>query len=82
MSFTSTTNSGLKILRQFGGIPAFNSLMISDFAGAGEDSFRIGSVTALRALKLLPIMRMANFSQIGMKTRSMRPLIIASIAAR
>jgi outer membrane porin, OprD family len=42
MSFTSTSNNGLKILRQFGGVPAFNSLMISDFAGAGEDSFRVG----------------------------------------
>ncbi len=42
MSFTSTTTSGLKILRQFGGVPAFNSIMISDFAGPSEDSFRVG----------------------------------------
>jgi hypothetical protein len=42
LSFTSTTDDGLKILRQFGGVPAFNSLMISDFAGASEDAFRVG----------------------------------------
>jgi outer membrane porin, OprD family len=41
ISFTST-NNGLKILRQFGGVPAFNSVIISDFAGDGEDSFRLG----------------------------------------
>jgi hypothetical protein len=41
MSFTGT-NNGLKILRQFGGVPAFNSVIISDFAGDGEDSFRVG----------------------------------------
>jgi outer membrane porin, OprD family len=41
ISFTST-NNGLKILRQFGGVPAFNSVIISDFAGAGENSIRAG----------------------------------------
>ncbi len=41
ISLTST-NNGLKILRQFGGVPAFNSVMISDFAGDGENSFRVG----------------------------------------
>jgi outer membrane OprD family porin len=41
LAFTSTTD-GLKILRQFGGVPAFNSVIISDFAGAGENSIRVG----------------------------------------
>lgn len=41
LAFTGTTD-GLKILRQFGGVPAFNSVIISDFAGAGENSWRVG----------------------------------------
>ena len=40
-SFTSTAD-GAKILRPFGGPPAFNSLMISDFDGAGENAFGAG----------------------------------------
>jgi hypothetical protein len=41
LSFTSTAD-GSKILRPFGGVPAFNSLMISDFDGAGENSVAVG----------------------------------------
>ena len=41
ISFIST-NNGLKILRQFGGVPAFNSVIVSDFAGDGEGSVRVG----------------------------------------
>jgi hypothetical protein len=41
MAFTSTAD-GSKILRPFGGVPAFNSLMISDFDGAGENSWGVG----------------------------------------
>jgi outer membrane porin, OprD family len=39
--FTSTAD-GSKILRPFGGVPAFNSLMISDFDGAGENACGVG----------------------------------------
>jgi hypothetical protein len=41
LSFTSTADDS-KILRPFGGVPAFNSLMISDFDGAGENSVAVG----------------------------------------
>ena len=41
MAFTSTAD-GSKILRPFGGVPAFNSLMISDFDEAGENSWGVG----------------------------------------
>jgi hypothetical protein len=62
MSFTSTTASGLKILRQFGGVPAFNSLMISDFAGAGEDSFRIGVSYDFARIGLAGVKAFANYA--------------------
>jgi hypothetical protein len=62
MSFTSTTVSGLKILRQFGGVPAFNSLMISDFAGAGEDSFRIGVSYDFARIGLTGVKAFANYA--------------------
>ena len=40
-SFTSTAD-GAKIRRPFGGPPAFNSIIISDFDGAGENAFGTG----------------------------------------
>jgi hypothetical protein len=52
----------LKILRQFGGVPAFNSLMISDFAGAGEDSFRIGVSYDFARIGLAGVKAFANYA--------------------
>jgi hypothetical protein len=62
MSFTSTTANGLKILRQFGGVPAFNSLMISDFAGANEDSFRVGISYNFERIGLAGLTAFANYA--------------------
>jgi hypothetical protein len=62
MSFTSTTNNGLKSLRQFGGVPAFNSLMTSDFAGAGEDSFRVGVSYDFARIGLAGLKAFANYA--------------------
>jgi outer membrane porin, OprD family len=62
MSFTITTANGLKILRQFGGVPAFNSLMISDFAGAGEDSFRVGVSYDFARIGLAGFTAFANYA--------------------
>jgi len=41
LSFTSV-GDGSEILAPFGGVPGFNSLMISDFDGAGENSVAVG----------------------------------------
>jgi hypothetical protein len=60
MSFTST-NNGLKILRQFGGVPAFNSVMISDFAGDGENSFRVGISYDFARIGLAGFKAFANY---------------------
>jgi hypothetical protein len=86
ISFTST-NNGLKILRQFGGVPAFNSVIVSDFAGVGEDSLRVGisydfARIGLAGSKVLSTTRMVNFSRTGTKMRSTAPLIIVLITAR
>jgi hypothetical protein len=62
MSFTGTTTDGLKILRQFGGVPAFNSLMISDFAGADEDSFRVGVSYDFARIGLSGVKAFANYA--------------------
>jgi hypothetical protein len=87
MSFTSTTASGLKILRQFGGVPAFNSLMISDFAGAGEDSFRIGVSYDFARFGLAGVKAFANYAHGKLssnqgRTRSTLLLTTVLIAAR
>jgi hypothetical protein len=60
LSFTST-NNGLKILRQFGGVPAFNSVMVSDFAGDGEDSFRVGLSYDFARIGLAGFTAFANY---------------------
>jgi outer membrane porin, OprD family len=60
LAFTSTTD-GLKILRQFGGVPAFNSVMISDFAGAGENSFRVGVSYDFARIGLTGLKAFANY---------------------
>jgi outer membrane porin, OprD family len=62
VAFTSTTNNGLKILRQFGGVPAFNSLMISDFAGASEDAFRVGVSYDFARIGLTGLKGYANYA--------------------
>ena len=60
LSFTST-NNGLKILRQFGGVPAFNSVMVSDFAGDGEDSIRVGLSYDFARIGLAGVTAFANY---------------------
>jgi hypothetical protein len=60
LSFTGT-NNGLKILRQFGGVPAFNSVMVSDFAGAGENSFRVGLSYDFARIGLAGFTAFANY---------------------
>ncbi len=60
LSFTST-NNGLRILRQFGGVPAFNSVMVSDFAGDGEDSFRVGLSYDFARIGLAGFTAFANY---------------------
>jgi hypothetical protein len=60
LAFTST-NDGLKILRQFGGVPAFNSVMISDFAGAGENSIRVGVSYDFARIGLTGFKAFANY---------------------
>jgi outer membrane porin, OprD family len=61
LAFTSTTTDGLKILRQFGGVPAFNSVMISDFAGAGENSWRVGLSYDFARIGLAGLKGFANY---------------------
>jgi outer membrane OprD family porin len=61
VAFTST-NNGLKILRQFGGVPAFNSIIISDFAGAGEDAFRVGVSYDFARIGLTGLKAFANYA--------------------
>jgi hypothetical protein len=60
LSFTST-NNGLRILRQFGGVPAFNSVMVSDFAGDGENSFRVGLSYDFARIGLAGFTAFANY---------------------
>jgi hypothetical protein len=60
ISFTNT-NNGLKILRQFGGVPAFNSVMVSDFAGDAEDSFRVGLSYDFARIGLAGFTAFANY---------------------
>ena len=60
LAFTSTTD-GLKILRQFGGVPAFNSVIISDFAGAGENSIRVGVSYDFARIGLTGFKAFANY---------------------
>jgi outer membrane porin, OprD family len=60
LAFTSTTD-GLIILRQFGGVPAFNSVIISDFAGAGENSIRVGVSYDFARIWLTGLKAFANY---------------------
>jgi hypothetical protein len=60
VSFTST-NNGLKILRQFGGVPAFNSVMVSDFAGNDEDSLRVGLSYDFARIGFVGVTAFANY---------------------
>ena len=61
MSFTSTADDS-KILRPFGGPPAFNSIMISDFDAAGENSFGLGVSYDFARLGLKGVTAFANYA--------------------
>jgi hypothetical protein len=61
VAFTSTAE-GSKILRPFGGTPSFNSLMISKFDGAGEDSVRVGLTYDFARLGLTGVKAFANYA--------------------
>jgi hypothetical protein len=62
LSFTSTADDS-EILRPFGGPPAFNSLMISDFDGAGENSFAVGVSYDFARLGLDGVKAFANYAR-------------------
>jgi outer membrane porin, OprD family len=61
LAFTSTAD-GSKILRPFGGVPAFNSLMISDFDGAGENSWGVGLSYDFARIGLTGVKAFANYA--------------------
>ncbi len=61
VAFTSTAD-GSKILKPFGGVPAFNSLMISDFDEAGENSWRIGLSYDFARIGLTGVKAFANYA--------------------
>jgi outer membrane porin, OprD family len=61
LAFTSTAD-GSKILRPFGGPPAFNSLMISDFDAAGEDGWRVGLSYDFARIGLTGVKAFANYA--------------------
>ena len=61
LSFTSTAD-GSKVLRPFGGVPAFNSLMISDFDGAGENAWGVGLSYDLARIGLTGVKAFANYA--------------------
>jgi hypothetical protein len=61
VAFTSTAD-GSKILKPFGGVPAFNSLMISDFDGAGENSWRVGLSYDFARIGVTGVKAFANYA--------------------
>jgi hypothetical protein len=61
VAFTSTAD-GSEILRPFGGVPAFNSLMISDFDGAGENSWGVGLSYDFARIGLTGVKAFANYA--------------------
>src|SRR5262249_2886118 len=61
IAFTSTADAS-NILRPFGGVPAFNSLMISDFDGAGENSLRVGVSYDFVRIGLTGVKVFANYA--------------------
>src|SRR4029450_4712856 len=61
VAFTTTADDS-KILRPFGGVPAFNSLMISDFDGAGENSWRVGLSYDFARIGLTGLKAFANYA--------------------
>jgi outer membrane porin, OprD family len=61
MAFTRTADSS-KILRPFGGPPVFNSLMISDFDGAGENSWGVGLSYDFARVGLTGVKAFANYA--------------------
>jgi hypothetical protein len=62
LSFTSTADDS-EILRPFGGPPAFNSLMISDFDGASENSFAVDVSYDFARLGLDGVKAFANYAR-------------------
>jgi len=61
VGFTSTAD-GSKVLKPFGGVPAFNSLMISDFDGAGENSWRVGLSYDFARIGLTGVKAFVNYA--------------------
>jgi outer membrane porin, OprD family len=59
--FTRTAD-GSEILRPFGGTPAFNSLMISDFDGAGESSLGVGLSYDFARIGLTGVKAFVNYA--------------------
>jgi hypothetical protein len=58
----SRTADGSKILKPFGGVPAFNSLMISDFDGARGNSWRLGLSYDFAGIGLTGVKAFANYA--------------------
>jgi outer membrane porin, OprD family len=82
LAFTSTTTDGLKILRQFGGVPAFNSVIISDFAGAGENSWRVGLSYDFARIGLTGVKGFANYVHGELRTNQHEDEIDATVDYR
>jgi hypothetical protein len=61
VAFTGTADDS-KILKPFGGVPAFNSLMISDFDEAGENSGRVGLSYDFARIGLTGVKAFANYA--------------------
>jgi hypothetical protein len=55
------TYDGSDILSPFGGVPAFNSVMISDFDSAGETSYRVGASYDFARIGLTGVKAFANY---------------------
>lgn len=61
LGFTSVADDS-KILKPFGGVPAFNSLMVSDFDKAGENSVGLGLSYNFARLGLSGLKAFANYA--------------------
>lgn len=61
LAFTGTAN-GSNVRSPFGGVAAFNSLMISDFDAAGENSGRVGLSYDFARLGLNGVKAFANYA--------------------
>jgi hypothetical protein len=61
VAFTKTA-TGSDILSPFGGVPAFNSIMKSDFDRAGEESFGVGLTYDFARIGLTGVKAFANYA--------------------